>query len=57
MKERYVVDTNVLIAASAVDANSPIEREATPDDPDLRQKIWQWLYDFQQSGSFLVLDG
>lgn len=57
MKERYVVDTNVLIAASAVDANSPIAREATPDDPDLRQKIWQWLYDFQQSGSFLVLDG
>lgn len=57
MKVRYVVDTNVLIAASAVDANSPIAREATPDDPCLRQKVWQWLSEFQYSQSHLVLDG
>ena len=57
MRARYVVDTNVLIAASAIDANSPIAREATPDDPDLRQKVWQWLSEFQQSESHLVLDG
>lgn len=30
MKERYVVDTNVLIAASAVVADSPAARDATP---------------------------
>lgn len=38
MKSRYVVDTNVLIAASAVDANSSIALEATPDDPGLRRQ-------------------
>lgn len=57
MKTRYVVDTNVLIAASAIDAGSPIARDATPDDPVLRKKIWDWLSDFQQSESHLVLDG
>lgn len=57
MRARFVVDTNVLIAASAIDADSPIARDATPDDPALRQKVWNWLSDFQQSGSHLVLDG
>lgn len=57
MRARYVVDTNVLIAASAVDASSPIARDATPSDPSLRMKVWQWLFDFQQSESHLVLDG
>ena len=57
MKTRYVVDTNVLIAASAIDAGSPIARDATPDDPVLRKKVWDWLSDFQQSESHLVLDG
>ncbi|MFZ1546012.1 MAG: hypothetical protein WAT12_02785 [Candidatus Nitrotoga sp.] len=57
MRARYVVDTNVLIAASAVDASSPIARDATPSDPSLRMKVWQWLSDFQLSESHLVLDG
>jgi hypothetical protein len=57
MNERYVVDTNVLIAASAIDANSEIANDATPSDPELRRKVWQWLYDFQLSASHLVLDG
>lgn len=57
MKARYVVDTNVLIAASATDASSPLAHDATPSDPDLRMKIWQWLSDFQHSESHLILDG
>ncbi|MDD5461527.1 MAG: hypothetical protein PHG00_07825 [Methylococcales bacterium] len=57
MNESYVVDTNVLIAASAIDANSPKARDATPSDPELRRKVWQWLNDFQLSASQLVLDG
>lgn len=57
MRDRYVVDTNVLIAASAVDSSSPVARDATPSDPELRQKVWQWLSDFQQSKSHLILDG
>ncbi len=57
MKARYVVDTNVLIAASAIDASSAAARNATPADPILRMKVWQWLSDFQTSESRLILDG
>lgn len=57
MKVRYVVDTNVLIAASAIDATSAIARDATPSDPNLREKIRQWLSEFEASDSRLVLDG
>lgn len=56
MRARYVVDTNVLIAASAADPTQPKEIDATPPDPALRYKVWSWLDQFQQSGSHLVLD-
>jgi len=57
VKPRYVVDTNVLIAASAMDSDSPVARDATPDDPDLRMQVWEWLSAFQNSPSHMVLDG
>lgn len=56
MKDRYVVDTNVLIAASAADPVTPKDIDATPEDPLLRQKIWQWLTEFESSDTHLVLD-
>lgn len=56
MKARYVVDTNVLIAASAVDPVHPSDIDATPKDPDLRREVWAWLDCFQQSDARLVLD-
>lgn len=56
MRDRYVVDTNVLIAASAADPTHPKDIDATPADPALRMQIWQWLNDFQTSPSRLVLD-
>lgn len=56
MKARYVVDTNVLIAASAADPTHPKDIDATPQDPALRMQVWQWLHDFEQSESRLVLD-
>jgi hypothetical protein len=56
MKARYVVDTNVLIAASAADPTHPTDIDATPADPGLRKMIWEWLYAFEQSASRLVLD-
>ena len=34
MRPRYVVDTNVLIAASAADPVNPKDLDATPDVPD-----------------------
>ncbi|ABS68964.1 conserved hypothetical protein [Xanthobacter versatilis] len=56
MRDRYVVDTNVLIAASAADPNHPADIDATPADPELREMVWQWLNTFEQSESRLVLD-
>ena len=54
--ERYVVDTNVLIAASAVDPLHPAAIDATPHDPALRLQVWQWLKAFRDSPARLVLD-
>ena len=56
MKPRYVVDTNVLVAASAADPVHPHDVDATPEDPLLRMQIWQWLDEFQRSQSRLILD-
>lgn len=56
MSPRYVVDTNVLIAASAADPSHPADIDATPQDPDLRLEVWLWLDEFQGSSSRLVLD-
>lgn len=57
MRKRYVVDTNVLIAASAAMPTTPKEIDATPQDPELRLQIWEWLNEFAQSKSTnLVLD-
>lgn len=56
MRARYVVDTNVLIAASAADPAHPKDIDATPDDPAERQNVWQWLDQFQRSDARLVLD-
>ena len=57
MRPRYVVDTNVLIAASAADPDNPKDIDATPDEPGLREQVWQWLDRFQRGDSRMVLDG
>lgn len=56
MRARYVVDTNVLIAASAADPVHPTDIDATPADPHIRKAVWDWLDEFQQSETRLVLD-
>lgn len=56
MKPRYVVDTNVLIAASAADPTHPKDVDATPTDPALRLRVWEWLEHFRSSDARLVLD-
>lgn len=57
MRPRYVVDTNVLIAASAGEPQQHRPIAATPEDPALRLAVWQWLKAFKESESRLVLDG
>jgi hypothetical protein len=48
MVEGRVVDTNVLIIASAADVSSPFPMKGTPiDDPALRRQVFQWVQDFE----------
>lgn len=56
MRQRYVVDTNVLIAASAGDPVHPKDIDATPQEPERRFEVWTWLSEFQSNESRLVLD-
>ncbi len=59
---RYVVDTNVLIAASAAMARRrgvtllPHHREVSPPDPALQEQVLCWLEGFAASPAHLVLD-
>jgi hypothetical protein len=40
MHDRFVVDTNVLIAANSADPIHPKDIDATPEDPALRMRVW-----------------
>lgn len=58
MAEARVVDTNVLIVASAADDGSPFRPNSTPvEEEDLRQLVLNWLRDFEDdSRRHAVLD-
>lgn len=48
MSEARVVDTNVLIVASAADDGSPFRPESTPvEESRLRQQVLDWLQRFE----------
>lgn len=59
---RYLVDTNVLIAASAAMARRrgstllPHHREVSPPEPALQEQVLRWLEGFAASPAHLVLD-
>lgn len=57
MRERYVVDTNVLIAASAADPRTQKDWDATPKEPGYRSAVLRWLIAFEKSRANWVLDG
>jgi hypothetical protein len=49
MVESRVVDTNVLIVASAADDGSPFRYDATPvQETELRQNVLDWLQKFDE---------
>jgi hypothetical protein len=58
MVEARVVDTNVLIVASAADDSSPFRPEATPiEEAALRQQVLVWLTEFEKDPQrYAVLD-
>lgn len=58
MAEARVVDTNVLIVASAADDGSPFRPEATPvEEATLRNDVLEWLTEFERDNNrHAVLD-
>lgn len=52
----YLVDTNVMLAASAVLDLSNQAVRAMPREIELREMIYEWLADFEQSDLRIVLD-
>lgn len=52
----YLVDTNVMLAASAVSELSNLAVRAMPQEIELREMIYEWLVDFDQSDRRIVLD-
>lgn len=58
MADSRVLDTNVLIVASAADGGSPFRPEATPvEEDELRQQVLNWLVAFERDASqHVVLD-
>ena len=58
MADASVVDTNVLIVASAADDGSPFRHDATPiEEQALRAEVLEWLRAFENdAGRSVVLD-
>lgn len=54
---KHVIDTNVLLVASAAHEISPFSEDATPvEDRVLREKVLDWLISFEGSERHIVLD-
>lgn len=54
---KHVIDTNVLLLASAAHPSSPLHGDVTPvDDPECRKKVLYWLEAFELSDEKIVLD-
>lgn len=55
--DKHVIDTNVLLVASAAHEASPFSEDATPiEDRALRKKVLDWLVSFHVSEKRIVLD-
>jgi len=52
----FLIDTNVMMAASAVRELSNLATLAMPQEIELREHIFQWLSKFDQSDRLIVLD-
>ncbi len=52
----YLIDTNVMLAASAVSELSNQAIRAMPQEIELRAMIYEWLADFDQSDHHIVMD-
>lgn len=52
----FLVDTNVMLAASAVSELSNVATRAMPREIELRELVYEWLLNFDLSDDRIVLD-
>ena len=52
----FLIDTNVMLAASAINELSNVAHRAMPQEIELRELVFDWLSEFEQSDQHLVLD-
>lgn len=52
----FLIDTNVMLAASAVSRLSDVALRAMPQEIELREQVFEWLIGFDGSDSRMVLD-
>lgn len=52
----YLVDTNVMLAASAVIELSGVASRAMPQEIELREQVFDWLKSFDLSDNRILLD-
>lgn len=55
--DKRVIDTNVLLVASAAHGTSPFPEDGTPvEKAELRQRVLDWVSAFEQGAERIVLD-
>jgi hypothetical protein len=52
----FLIDTNVMLAASAISELSNVATRAMPREIELREMVYEWLVAFDESDDHLVLD-
>lgn len=52
----FLIDTNVMLAASAISELSNVAIRTMPSEIELRESIYEWLVQFEQSEDHMVLD-
>ncbi|MBX9348491.1 hypothetical protein K5M36_15455 [Chromobacterium vaccinii] len=52
----FLVDTNVMLAASAISELSNVAARAMPREIELRELVYKWLVEFELSDNRIVLD-
>ena len=53
---RFLIDTNVMLAASACVELSALADHAMPTELPLRERVYRWLVEFERAESRMVLD-
>ena len=52
----FLIDTNVMLAASAIHELSSVAQRAMPEEIELRELVFNWLAEFDESAQRMLLD-